>query len=127
MNCLHIIVRTQYHLLDPALRRVHNGEFDNLETTLNKFTLFLGTLRESQALQSAEWTRSITITQCITRLAVMQLYFAWFEEDIKCASKVVNACKAIVDHIRALPPLHLRHIDPLLPVSDPGPSNIRRS
>ncbi|KAI0091621.1 hypothetical protein BDY19DRAFT_931391 [Irpex rosettiformis] len=102
--------------LDPTLRAFHSTEFDGMEALLNRFILFLNNLWDSQAQHSTEWARNITITQCIARLATMQLHFAWFEDDIKSATKVMNACKAIIDHIQLLPPLHLRHIDPLLPV-----------
>ncbi|KAI0692453.1 hypothetical protein BC835DRAFT_1357380 [Cytidiella melzeri] len=102
--------------LDPRLRALNTTEIENLEALINRFLHFLGTLRDSQAQHSAEWMRSITVTQCLTRLASMQLYFAWFEEDIKSASKVMCGCKAIMELVQYLPPLQLRHMDPLLPV-----------
>lgn len=103
-------------LIDPTIRAMHSADFDNLEGLINRFTLFLGSLRESHAQHSVQWTRNIAMTQCLTRFAMMQLHYPWNEEDVKSAAKVMSATKSIVDTVRTLMPTNLQQVDPLLPV-----------
>lgn len=103
--------------VDPHLREFHNGNFENIEGLLNKFILFVTSLQNTQAQHSPDWIRSLAVTQCIARFAVMQLHSTFLDGDMKCAVKAMSSSKAILAAVQSFLPMNFRQVDPLLAVS----------
>lgn len=102
---------------DPNLRDFHNNNFENTEALLNKFILFVTSLQNTQAQNSPDWLRSLAITQCVARFAVMQLQVAFVDIEMKYAVRALSASKAILAACQSFLPMNFRQVDPLLPVS----------
>ena len=99
------------------MRELHTASFELTDTLLDGFVISLPSLETSQTNLPPDVLRHILVTHCITRLAMCQLHYPFFEDELKSATKCMSASKAVICAAAAVPADSLTHIDPILPVS----------
>ncbi|EKM50050.1 uncharacterized protein PHACADRAFT_130574 [Phanerochaete carnosa HHB-10118-sp] len=101
---------------DPAARERHATSFETTENLLDRFILSLPSLEAARSQLAPEVHRHLAVTHCLARLAIVQLHWPFYDDELNSAAKIMSACKAIVVAAETVPASILAHVDPLLPI-----------